>query len=459
MLVTTLLGEIQKEFGVVLKTHTLGNEIIFGKQVGHIRGDHERNDAAILDNMNHDFNYFVDANPPHRPFRYPTTLAGVTNVLLTGATGFIGAFLLQELLQDATIKKVSCLIRAETQEKASKRLLANLKKYNIRLNEHLKSKIEFVPGDFSQPMLGLTTLAYYDLAKQTDIIYHLGAQVNYIQPYISHVDANVIGTHHMIRFACDVQQKPFHYVSSLAAFGPTRFMGRSEPIAEDDDLQPYLCRTMQYEGGYGQSQWVADQMVSRFMRQGFPAAIYRPGFVLCHSETGAGNSDDFMGRLICDCVTLGSYPILLNQRKELVAVDNVAKILKAISSSKQNLGHAYHITPRLDESLDMQNLFQLVGELCNIPMKGLSYPEWLECLKKLNKDQGPSLLSAILPTLEEKVFEEKTRWELYEDMARFQIDNTSIALGDAKAKSLLATVSNEAFGAYLSRCLQIPPRN
>lgn len=269
------------------------------------------------------------------------------------------------------IKKVHCLVRASTYDRARQRLLANMERYGIRLAEPLKSKVEVIPGDFSHPMLGLQTTAYYNLADQIDVVYHLGAQVDYTQSYSSHVEANVKGTYHMLKFACDGHQRPFHYISSISAFGPTGLMMKNGVVNEDESLEPFLEPALQYEGGYGQSQWVADEIVTRLMHQGFPATVYRLGFVLCNSADGMGNPDDFMGRLLSDCAKLHSYPLLPNQRKELMAVNNVAAILRAISMSDQSLGHAYHITPDVGTAIDMVDLFDLVRKLCGIEMNGL----------------------------------------------------------------------------------------
>ncbi|KAM6482993.1 non-ribosomal peptide synthetase [Trichoderma sp. SZMC 28011] len=455
--VTALLGHIHKTFNVALQTDQVYENPLFKDQAVVIEqaqnGQKSSYAKSVLDSMREDAKLFSDkieflsSKAPKRK--------DIREVLLTGVTGFIGPFLVHELLKVPEIGKIRCLVRATTGDQALKRLLDNFKRYGHSVTESIKSRIEVVAGDFSQPMLGLETSAYNNLVDQTDVIYHLGAHVDYTQPYSGHVDANVRGTYHLLKFAIDGHLKPFHYISSISAFGPTGLMKEDGLLEEDQSLEPYLEPALQYDNGYGQSQWVADEMVSRLMRRGFPAAIYRLGFILCNSTNGMGNPDDFMGRLFSDCAKLGSYPLLLNQRKEIMAVDHVAEIIKAISTSDQSLGHAYHITPDIGRSIDMNELFELTGKLCGIELKGLPYADWIKQLKTA-QTSTPLRMFPLLPMLEEEVRGDKTRWELYEGMKRFNVDNTVRALERAGVDaSILTGITHGALGRYLEDCLEI----
>ncbi|KAK0756619.1 hypothetical protein N5P37_010774 [Trichoderma harzianum] len=457
--VTALLGHIHKTFNVALRTDQVYENPLFEDQVLVIeqaqKGQKSGYGKSVTAMMQEDVKLFsgkiefLSSKAPQRK--------DICNVLFTGATGFIAPFLLQELLKVPEIGKIRCLVRATTGDQALKRLSDNFKRYGHSITESIKSRIEAVAGDFSQPMLGLETSAYNRLVDQTDVdvVYHLGAHVDYTQPYLSHVEANVIGTYHLLKFASDGHLKPFHYISSISAFGTTGLMKEDGLLKEDESLERYLEPALQYENGYGQSQWMADEMVSCLMRRGFPAAIYRLGFTLCSSTNGMGNPDDFMGRLLSDCTKLGSYPLLLNQRTEIMAVDHVAEIIKAISTSDQNLGHAYHITPDVGKSIDMNELFELTGELCGIELKSLPYAAWIKQLKTAQTNT-PLRMFPLLPMLEEEVRGHKTRWELYEGMARFSVDNTVRALERAGVDaSILTSVTHEALKRYLDDCLEI----
>lgn len=152
--------------------------------------------------------------------------------------------------------------------------------------------------------------------------------------------------------------KALHYVSSISAFGPTGIINGVTYISEDEPLQPHL-NALPYDHGYSQSQWVAEQILWSAIRRGFPIAIYRPGFVTGSSSIGFSNPDDFLSRLMTACLSMGSYPVLPNQRKEFVTVEWVTSAILHISSCERNLGHAYHLVPQHTASTDMQETFRL----------------------------------------------------------------------------------------------------
>ncbi|KAF5379604.1 hypothetical protein D9757_009219 [Collybiopsis confluens] len=306
-----------------------------------------------------------------------------------------------------------CLVRADTEEQGLQRILANLTKYNLlqdpMTNDAHLSKLIPVLGDLSKPRLGLDQDSFESLGLWASVIYHLGAQVNYNQPYTIHRPANVIGTLHILELAATGRPKALHYISSIAAFGPTGLLKESQ-ISEDQPLDPYIDSIV-YETGYGQSQWVADMMVQTLIRKGFPIAIHRLGFVLCHSETGIGNQDDFMARLVVDCINMGAYPYLPNQRKELLPVDYACSAILSISlSNSKNLGKVFHITPDNDattsSSMDMTDLFQEINDLLGIQLAVLSYDEWLVRLSSFGDTQD-LMMAPLLPVLTEKVYRGK----------------------------------------------------
>ncbi|KAL1857569.1 hypothetical protein VTK73DRAFT_8041 [Phialemonium thermophilum] len=373
-------------------------------------------------------------------------------VFITGVTGFVGAFFLRALLEQPFVRSVRCLVRAKTAYQGRQRILDNLDKYRLTntLDSSQLSRIIPVVGDLSQPYLGLDDRSYSELARSISVIFHLGAQVNYNQPYSTHRPANVVGTFNILKLATSCRLKPVHYSSSIAAFGPTDMLGK-KVVCERDDIDEYIA-TIPYETGYGQSQWVADKMVLAAIDRGLPAAVYRFGFVLCDDVTGVGNKDDYMGRLMSDTCSLGIYPSLPSQRKELLPVCYVVASLLEISSSPTSLGQAYHVTPDIDHTrpMDMDDVFQSIERILGRRFTRLPYEEWARRLHQLNHD-SETRLKPLLPVLHESVWKNKTRWEMYENMAVFRNDNVRAALA-AKNKSHLLSrsgITEEVLRRYL----------
>ncbi|RYZ39151.1 MAG: hypothetical protein EOO71_21210 [Myxococcaceae bacterium] len=156
--------------------------------------------------------------------------------------------------------------------------------------------------------------------------------------------------------------------------------------------------------------------------------VYRPGFVLGDSQTGRGNPDDFVARMICGCIQLGARPRLPRQRKEFVPVDYVSQALLHIATRKGATGTAYHLVPPTPEqSPDLDAFFDLL-DACGYPLEALSYGGWVERLSHEAR-VADNALGPLIPMLGEAVYGQgATRWELYEGMPVYDTRNTNAAL-------------------------------
>jgi amino acid adenylation domain-containing protein/thioester reductase-like protein len=353
--------------------------------------------------------------------------AGCGFVFMTGATGFLGAFVLRDLLRIPEVQQVACLVRATSDRHAMVRIQENMTKYGL-WEETFLDRLLPLAGDLAEEDLGLGGARFDALSRQSDVIFHLGAHVNYIQPYGAHRLANVTGTINVLRFATTGKPKPLHYSSTIAAFGPTGLLEPTAVVYEDDDMAKYLTG-LKFDSGYSQSQWVAEQIVWEAARRGVPLAVYRPGFIMGDSRTGAGNPNDFVARLVKGCIALGCRPMLGRQSKQFVPVDYVSEALLRIASDNDNLSRAYHLVPPQSEgdpTLELGGFFELLGQ-CGFPLEAVPYPQWVRRLADSDElKQNP--LMPLVPMLMEPVYGELTRWEVYEGMPIYDSFNTKRAL-------------------------------
>lgn len=347
-------------------------------------------------------------------------------VFFTGGTGFVGAFLLADLLRANDVHQVGCLVRAASPTEGLERIKQAMGKYG-QWEECFVDKLLVLCGSLEDIYLGLGFERFHEIASWASVIFHLGAKVNYTQPYSLHRPANVIGTRNIVRLACaGGRVKAVHYVSSISCFGPTGFVTGAKLITEDEPLLKHV-EALPFDHGYAQSQWVAEGLLRRLMDRDFPIAIYRPGFITGHSQTGACNPDDFFSRLIQSCVEIGCYPLLPNQRKEFVPVDYVNAIILHIASTAAStaLGHAYHIVPpSRDVSIDMNEAMNLAGLASEKSIQGIPYHDWVDILL----ENCPSRLQPLQPMLVERAHQGLTRWELYENMPVYDSTNTALML-------------------------------
>lgn len=369
-------------------------------------------------------------------------------IFFTGGTGFVGAFLLSDLLRSHDVHQVGCLVRAASPEIGLERIKEAMGKYG-QWEERFSEKLLVLCGSLEDVYLGLGYERFHEIANWASVIFHLGAKVNYTQPYSLHRPANVIGTRNIIRLACaGGRTKAVHYVSSISCFGPTGYVTGTKVITEDEPLLKHV-EALPFDHGYAQSQWVAEGLLKRLMERQFPIAIYRPGFITGHSQTGACNPDDFFSRLIQSCVQIGCYPLLPNQRKEFVPVDYVNSIILHIASApgSTSLGHAYHIVPpSRAESIDMNDVMDLAGLTSQIPMKGIPYQDWVDTLL----DSCPARLQPLQPMLAERAHGGLTRWELYENMPLYDTANTSHMLATRKNTLQFPVFDGQLMERYLS---------
>ncbi|KAH8065796.1 L-cystine transmembrane transporter [Aureococcus anophagefferens] len=139
-------------------------------------------------------------------------------VLLTGATGFLGAHLLRELLANEKVRTVFCLVRASASETPLERVIGTLEKYGLwREAAGWASRIEGVEGDLSLERLGLVTDHYLYLATVVDRVVHCAAKVNLVFPYDGLRKDNVTSTMRVLHLAMDHKVKPVTYVSTDAS--------------------------------------------------------------------------------------------------------------------------------------------------------------------------------------------------------------------------------------------------
>ncbi|KAI9314974.1 L-aminoadipate-semialdehyde dehydrogenase [Dichotomocladium elegans] len=232
---------------------------------------------------------------------------GPRNIVITGVTGFLGAFILAKVLSYPDTRAV-CVVRAKDSATAFERVKKAAESHLVWENGW-ENRIEAVCGDLGQDRLGLTAADWERLTAETDAVIHNGAVVHWVYPYQQLRGANVLGTLWAMRLASQKKVKSFHFVSSTSVLDSAHYINLSEPVPEADDLEG--ARTG-LETGYGQSKWVAEKLIMEARKRGMPATIIRPGYILGHSKTGVTNTDDFIWRLLKGCIELGYIPSISN---------------------------------------------------------------------------------------------------------------------------------------------------
>ncbi|KAF9310875.1 large subunit of alpha-aminoadipate reductase [Podila horticola] len=287
---------------------------------------------------------------------------------LTGATGFLGAFILSNLLTNNPTAHVICLVRASSTEKALERVRACGETHLIWNEEWVTSgRLSVVMGDLGLEQFGLNAESWELCCRTVDVIVHNGALVHWVYPYPKMRAANVLGTLQGLKMASTHHTKSFHFVSSTSVLDTAHYGELSDALG--DSASRGVPETDDLEGarhglrsGYGQSKWVAEKLIMTANANGLPATIIRPGYVLGHTRTGVTNTDDFIWRLIKGCIELGVVPNM-NNAVNLCPVDYVAQCVASVATTPGSEKKVvYHVTHPNAPPFRFNDFFQLLAK-------------------------------------------------------------------------------------------------
>ncbi len=296
------------------------------------------------------------------------------HVLLTGATGFLGPFLLRSLL-DQTDAAYTILVRAADPSAARDRLKAELKAaglYDLRTAEIVDARVRVISGDLASPRLGLSESVWLQLMETIDTIVHNAARVDYLLDYDTLRPANVEGTRELLGLARASRRKQFHFISSTTIFGWT---GKRELLEHDSN--PEMSGL---DFGYAQTKWVSEQLVLQARQQGIDARIYRSAF-LTASTAGFGHSTDIVARLLSFMIKYGVAPnadIQLSFMPVDIAAHNIAAIMTSSTGPQEPV---YHVI--IDEYFNMVDLTTQISKDYGIPFRYVDLEKFSREMKRL----------------------------------------------------------------------------
>ena len=385
----------------------------FSAKVGRLLNPKDTPDEDDKEEMEKDLNYsesldkllqqlpskFLKADPASvRESSHPV-------VFLTGATGFLGSYIVKDLLgrTDRNIKIIAHVRGVKDPKAGLERLQRSLKGYGLWENDW-STRLSCVIGDLSKPQMGIEEHAWRTLSQQADVVIHNGAIVHWVRRYKDMMDSNVISTMDAIRLCNEGKPKIFTFVSSTSVLDTDHYVNLSKKqlstdetgVPEEDDLEG--SRTG-LGTGYGQTKWVSEQLVREAGKRGLRGSIIRPGYVLGDSYTGICNTDDFLIRMLKGCVQLSARPDIENTVNS-VPVNHVARVTAAAALNPLPDGvHVVHVNghPRL-----RMNEYLSFLELYGFRVPKVSYETWKEELEKYvsaggqEKDQEQHALMPLL---------------------------------------------------------------
>jgi thioester reductase-like protein len=274
---------------------------------------------------------------------------------VTGATGFIGRFLIAELL-DHREGTIYCLCRASSLDK--------LDALKARLGDD--ERIVPVLGDLAKSRLGVDDNEVERLSGDIEHFFHLAAIYDLTADADSQREANVEGTRHALQLAGAVHAGHFHQVSSIAAAGLYKGVFTEDMFeeAQDVDHNPYYATKHESEAVVRKESTV-------------PWRVYRPGAVVGHSQTGEIDKIDgpyYFFKALQRVRGLAPSWFrgvgIEGGEINLVPVDYVVKAMDYIAHQPDLDGQAFHLTD--PAPLTVGALFKALAKAAKAPQPSLN---------------------------------------------------------------------------------------
>ncbi|MDD9984131.1 MAG: SDR family oxidoreductase [Gammaproteobacteria bacterium] len=293
-----------------------------------------------------DLRRFVHSTIARESPAAPVSASEFREVLLTGATGFVGRFLLRELLRQDDRLVVHCLVRADGVEQGLARIRAAMEHADI-WDEALAPRIRVVIGDLRTAGFGLNTTDFDALCRRIDAVYHLAADVNLVAAYRAIREMNVVSLRNVIELCVRIRYKHLFYFSTMGVF-PEYFCDFANEFMHrriEHHMQPDLASMKKtFPIGFAGYPWTklsAEQGVLFAHAAGLPVAIFRlPQTAM--SSMGFTLAQGVVARIFCAAVQVEMAPAGYSVQRQGEPADTLAELCVAISTNPQRRFTVYH---------------------------------------------------------------------------------------------------------------------
>ena len=309
-------------------------------------------------------------------------------VLITGATGSLGAHLVDSFVNSPTSAGVICFNRPSSMDSFA-RQRASLEVKGIFLDEQAIGKLQVFASDYSKPRLGLDESAYARLVDTVTHVVHCAWPMS-ITRSMAEFEKQFVAMRNLIDLARDASYKlpkarqiHFQFISSIATVGLRPIISGEETVREEPTEVQYALPS-----GYSDAKLVCERLLSKTLGI-FPerasTSVVRVGQVTGSKSNGYWNPAEHLSLLIKSAQALGLFPCLPGTLSWL-PVNDVAAVISELSiNSSLPSSPIYHVeNPTRQSWHEMISLF--ASELGISPTAVIPYQQWLELARKMSHD-------------------------------------------------------------------------
>lgn len=301
-------------------------------------------------------------------------------VVITGTTGSLGAYMLHQLCQLPSVKKVVALNRDKDGGFS--------RQHSVNESRGLTqdfSKVEFLYADLSLPDMGLGKDKYDSLLASVDRVVHNAWPVNF-NISVSSFESSIRGVRHVVDFSAAASKHlPIIFVSSIGTVGNWKSSDRVPEVPLDDWTLPQM--------GYGLSKLAGSLILDAAAEESkVPTASVRVGQIAgSRGEKGIWNPQEFLPSLIASSVYLGALPDHLGAQQEIAwtPVEDIAGLILDVAgiTTQKSLaeisGYFHGVNPSV---ADWAHIAPAVKDFYGDGMSIVSLDDWIKRLEASEKE-------------------------------------------------------------------------
>ncbi|KIJ26117.1 hypothetical protein M422DRAFT_272859 [Sphaerobolus stellatus SS14] len=338
---------------------------------------------------------------PHTPGSY---VVHGKNVALTGATGNVGASMLDLLMRRDDIKKIYLLNRRSKESvKASLIKTFKAKDLDASILDEAHPVLEYLVVDFSRKDLGLSGEDYNDLRNNVTHIIHSAWLVNFIVDLSKYEPTHIAGVRHLIDLALSSPQPQpprFSFVSTIAA--SIRYQGSSQipEIGEKNNtiIMPEIPvddPSIAMPVGYGESKYISERiLVNAAMEAGLRTTVIRVGQLSGMSTNGEWAKSEIGMIIIQTWMAIGIYADGVPSFRLTPSDVAASAILKQSFVDSEPLQYFSVDNPFPTHMDEITAAISVISPNLSFPVRKMHWTKWLEYLEE--GDFDPRLVPGVL---------------------------------------------------------------
>lgn len=331
--------------------------------------------------------------------------AKLNNILITGATGYLGAYILERLV-DLPNTRIYCLVRGKSDKECRQRLRHVLTFYfGIETCTYIFGRISVIRGDITLDILGIEKQILGQM-KNIDTVIHSAALTDHVGQADLFERINVTGTRNVIELAKRMSATMLH-ISTVSVSGTCY---KEDPVRTGEFTESCYYVGQNYEDNeYSKSKFLAEGIVLDAIKEGMDARIFRVG-VLTGTMDGRfqlrPERNAFANRLKAIC-ELGCVPLsVLAASVEMTPVDSCAQAildLAALKGSKQPIYHVYNTN-----TLSLGEVISMLEQI-GYRIRTLINERYIQEIKRHSKRDNYAILSGLMEDITSQHEQEKIR--------------------------------------------------